>query len=482
MRFGLPARSPSRLLLTALAVVGVSACSDQTPDSPTAPPAEAARGTPGPDLRAALAAQARHSARLMATRGVVGTAVGLDRAGRAAVKIFTAEPSVASLPGELDGVPVTVEVTGRAYALSDPTTRVRPAWVGFSVGHPDITAGTIGARVRDAAGNVYLLSNNHVLANANNAQLDDSALQPGPIDGGSDPADRIGGLTAFEPLQLGFMGYGTDPPTNYIDAAIARSSTSLLSNSTPTDDGYGVPSGTIVGDGNGDGVIDNESQLLGRAVQKYGRTTKLTQGQVSEVNVTIDVCYDIFCFTAGRFLDQVGICCAGFSDGGDSGSLIVTGDANKNPVALLFAGGDNRTFANRIDVVLNRFNVTIDATAGPPPPPPPDATMHVGDLDGATSIQGRTWTASITIRVHDGAHAAVSGATVTGSFSGAAKGTASCTTGAAGTCFVTKTRLKNASLTFAVTGIARTGRTYQSSANHDPDGDSNGKSITVTRP
>ena len=48
-----------------------------------------------------------------------------------------------------------------------------------------------------------------------------------------------------------------------------------------------------------------------------------------------------------------------FSDGGDSGSLIVTQGGSK-PVALLFAGGGGITIGNPIDDVLTRFGVTID--------------------------------------------------------------------------------------------------------------------------
>lgn len=469
----------ARLLAASSLLAVLAGCSGDS--EPATAPAFRSLDHP-PDLHAALAAQARYSARLMAMGGVVGTAVGLDRAGRPAVKVFTVD-AAAALPAELDGVPVAAEVTGRVFARSDPTTRQRPAPLGFSVGHPDITAGTIGARVKDALGNVYILSNNHVLANMNNANLNDSALQPGPYDGGTDPADRIGGLADFEPLALGFAGYGEDPPSNYIDAAIASSDVSLVSSSTPTDDGYGVPGATIAGDVNpADGTIDDVSLLLGLNVQKYGRTTKLTQGQVVGVNVIIDVCYDIFCFSMGRFFDQIEVCCAGFSDGGDSGSLIVTSGTGKNPVALLFAGGGSQTFGNRIDRVLNRFGVTIDASASPPPPPPPPQSMHVGDLDGVGSITARTWKVAITIKVLDAGDNPVSGATVAGKFSNGASGNATCTTGTAGTCFVTKTKLRSGSVTFSVTNVTRSGLSYQSTSNTDPDGDSNGTTITVVRP
>ena len=60
--------------------------------------------------------------------------------------------------------------------------------IGVSTGHPDITAGTIGARVTDGT-NVFALSNNHVYANENNTTTGANGLQPGPIDGGANPDD-----------------------------------------------------------------------------------------------------------------------------------------------------------------------------------------------------------------------------------------------------------------------------------------------------
>ena len=580
------------VIIAALLALTLSGCSDQSGESPTAPNLQSAdiRRSAPPGFEAALLAQTRHTARLMATPGVVGTAVGLNRAGEAVIKVFTAKPGVTGIPATLDQVSVAVEETGRIYARSDPTTRRRPAPIGFSVGHPAITAGTIGGRVIDPLGNVYVLSNNHVLANANAAQLGDPTLQPGPLDGGTDPADRIGTLYAFEPLKLVFNQYGVIPPSNWMDAAIALSSTSLLSNSTPTDDGYGVPSSTVYADANGDGFIDDRSLLLGVNAQKYGRTTKLTQGQITGVNVTIDVCYDLFCLTLGRFYDQVAICCSGFSDGGDSGSLIVSADGNKNPIALLFAGDQTLTYGNRIDLVLAKFGVTMDGGSPPPPltdlavtavsapaavtqgtnvtvgvtvqnvgnqdvtgaigvtltdataqvtigsqtisaglaagasstltfgwatgaaslgnhtltatqsfadgnatndaksavilinAPASGGTMQVGDLDGAGTLQGRTWTAIVTVLIEDPAHVPVSAATVSGTFSAGAKGSGTCTTGSNGTCTITKSRLRSGSVAFTVTNVTNATRTYDSAGNHDPDGDSNGTSVTVFRP
>jgi hypothetical protein len=117
----------------------------------------------------------------------------------------------------------------------------------------------------------------------------------------------------------------------------------------------------------------------------------------------------------------------------------------------------------------------------PPPPPPPPGSMHVGDLDGSAAFQGKKWSATVTIAVLDEAGIAVSGATVSGSWSNG--GTSSCTTDAAGTCSVTKGGLSNgtASVTFTVTGVAGS-LSYDPGANTDPDGDSDGTSITVLKP
>src|SRR5258708_23141072 len=150
---------------------------------------------------------------------------------------------------------------------------------------------------------------------------------------------------------------------------MALSSTSVLDNATPADDGYGMPNATIYGDANGDGLFDDVNALLGLNVQKYGRTTHLTHGQITGVNATVTVCYDGACLKSARYVNQLIISPGGFSGGGDSGSLIVTDDANLNPVALLFAGSATVTIANRIDLVPNRFGVTLDAFAPPPPRP-----------------------------------------------------------------------------------------------------------------
>ncbi len=133
----------------------------------------------------------------------------------------------------------------------------------------------------------------------------------------------------------------------------------------------------------------------------------------------------------------------------------------------------------------------LDLSTGPvggaepppsPPPPPPPPTIHVGDLDaGSTWVTSTTWRGTVTVRVHDGSEAAASGVTVTGRWGN--NGSVTCTTGANGACSVSKTfKRSRASIAFRVLALSKAGTTYRSSANHDPDSDSNGTSVTVRRP
>jgi subtilisin family serine protease len=116
--------------------------------------------------------------------------------------------------------------------------------------------------------------------------------------------------------------------------------------------------------------------------------------------------------------------------------------------------------------------------------PPPTPTVHVGDIDAATSKTRSAWTARITLTAHSGDHTPLSGVKVTGNWSGGYSRTASCTTGSTGSCQISTGSIsKNAAgVTFTVTAATRSSYVYQSAGNHDPDGDSTGTVITVARP
>ncbi|MEL6981987.1 MAG: serine protease, partial [Actinomycetota bacterium] len=187
--------------------------------------------------------------------------------------------------------------------------RVRPVRPGYSVGHPRVTAGTIGAGAYDLNNTVpgkpskyYILSNNHVIANSNDAAPGDPIIQPGRVDGGQVPRDVIGRLDRFVPIK--FIEPGEEPPCNYVDAAVAE-----------------VPFDTIDRDiyWNGYPASLFASAEPGMLVKKTGRTTDFTTGRVQAINTTVNVNYGAG--RVARFCRQ--IITTDMSAGGDSGSLVL---------------------------------------------------------------------------------------------------------------------------------------------------------------
>jgi PKD repeat protein len=106
---------------------------------------------------------------------------------------------------------------------------------------------------------------------------------------------------------------------------------------------------------------------------------------------------------------------------------------------------------------------------------------HVGDLDGTASTQSGTWKAVVTVTLHTNTHALLSGATVSGSWTGGT--TASCTTDGTGRCAVSRSSIPGGThtVTFTVTGVTHASAVYKAAANHDADGDSNGTAIVVSK-
>jgi len=224
--------------------------------------------------------------------------------------------------------------------------RIRPAKGGYSVGHKNITAGTIATCVYDILPSgigippkYYILSNNHVLANSNAAALGDAVLQPGPFDGGTDPADRIATLTRFVPITF-------NPPTplanqnNLVDCAIAEGQFHDLDREI-----YWIC--PVLG------WRKKANVTVGTVVKKTGRTTNFTTGKITVINATVDVNYGGG--KVARFKDQ--IVTTNMSAGGDSGSLVVTLD--NVAVGLLFAGSASAMIANQIENVRSLLKVEV---------------------------------------------------------------------------------------------------------------------------
>ena len=269
------------------------------------------------------------------------------------------------VPGSIGGATTDVVQTGRIRALQLPTERYRPAPGGVSIGHHEITAGTLGCLVKKD-GQTVILSNNHVLANSNNAQIGDPILQPGPYDGGRFPADHIADLLQFEPISIigtpsdcsiaggvaNFLNgiarllgsdarlkaFSAQQIDNRVDAAIARP----LNSADVKDD--------ILEIGSVNGAASGE---LGMAIKKSGRTTRFTTGEILQIDVTVNVQYGQD--QIARFTDQ--LMAGAMSQGGDSGSAVL--DENNRLVGLLFAGSDQSTIINRIENVFSALDVTL---------------------------------------------------------------------------------------------------------------------------
>lgn len=271
------------------------------------------------------------------------------------------------IPEEISGVTTDVIETGKIRAFQARTDKWRPAPGGVSIGHYAITAGTLGAIVKDDTGLQFILSNNHVLANSNDAQIGDLIYQPGPYDGGT-KQDVIGALVDFQPITFG-GGDSSCPVLNFITSgmnALAR-----LIGSRSRVRGYRTQAET-------DNVIDaalclpddpafvadhileigpvmgvNRELKLGDAVIKSGRTTGVMSSTVSMVDATVNVSYG-----TGKIAIFIGQYVAGaMSQGGDSGSLVL--DANNKAAGLLFAGSDDVTIFNPIGSVLDILKVNF---------------------------------------------------------------------------------------------------------------------------
>jgi endonuclease G, mitochondrial len=226
----------------------------------------------------------------------------------------------------VNGVDVPTDILERRYekalklvAAEDAPTRKRaidPIVPGVSVGHPDISAGTVGCVVYDAhSGTPYILSNWHVL-NGPTGNIGDPVVQPGRHDDNRVERNKVGRLVRSH---LGVAG----------DCAIATIDRRRL---TPEIFDLGVAVERL-----------GEAQLDDKVV-KSGRTTDVTFGIVKRIHVTVQIDYeqagtkDIGCFEIGP---DPGKPAAEISMGGDSGAAwlgVERGRATNIMLGLHFAG------------------------------------------------------------------------------------------------------------------------------------------------
>ncbi len=297
--------------------------------------------------------------------GIMGVATGYKQAGgkrtdELAVIVYVAKklslerlPFFHTIPSSLSirGVEVPTDIVEVGYYIPYAyDTRQRPALGGDSIGHLNVTAGTLGGLVCGPAcetqeDSTLILSNNHVLADVNQGQKGDHIVQPGPYDGGNCHDDCIATLERFVPMDL------SDGAVNYVDCAVALPyDTSDVSFEIRD---IGIPNLSE------EYALSQQDVVNATHVQKTGRTTQHTEGYVSAVDWKGTVLYD---WTPVYFENQIVVESLDGNPvalGGDSGSLVLTMDAKI--CGLLFAGPADGThfIANHIGEVFTRLNVGL---------------------------------------------------------------------------------------------------------------------------
>lgn len=264
------------------------------------------------------------------------------------------------------GVHANVQFVGRigiaiggedtTWSTGNLRSRVRPLMPGLSIGHTNVSCGTIGAfvTVKGSRG-LFLLSNNHVLADSDRASVNDWILQPGRTDL-NHPEDqaRVARLSRTVPLEA--------EGANMIDAALAR-----LDNTTSNGLVNPVyPAGYLIDTADFARYIDDEVP-----VEKVGRTTGLTRGRVSAIELDdLAVEYPVGVCSFDNQIEVSGTGGTNFSAGGDSGAIIYS-SPDRIPIGLLFAGSERGgdyntglTFANPIDIVLDSFGASLVSEDG----------------------------------------------------------------------------------------------------------------------
>ncbi|WP_189260142.1 serine protease, partial [Lentzea flava] len=234
--------------------------------------------------------------------------------------------------------------------------RLRPAVGDLSIGHYRGTAGTLGICCTDAPAiavggmngrtptmmmpaqsrRFYVLSNNHVLANCNDAAIGDPILQPAPADGGTHHSDTLARLARFVPIKFGTDR--TTMPINMVDAAIAETRFDQVDRRVHW---IGEPRHT------------NPAPMIGQALQASGRASHYSTSRVVAVNATVIVHYPGG--RTARFAKQ--ILSPAMTTAGDSGALGL--DTERRPVGLLFAHSPRVSVFNPVPLIEQMLGICI---------------------------------------------------------------------------------------------------------------------------
>lgn len=231
----------------------------------------------------------------------------------------------------------------------------------------DCCSGTLGALVADSTGRQYILSNNHVLARSDHGSVGDAIVQPGLIDNNCTPNGAGPGTVPVASL---FTWPSLKSNATNVDAAVAQVAShtvdetgKIMELGTRQPDGLLAAAPPGVSSSNGRG----EPATLQMRVAKSGRTTGLTCGGISAIDVDVSVDYFSDCaetrpYLSKVFTNQIAVSGDRFSDAGDSGALVVN-TANAEPLGLFFAGGTDsqgvgQGVANPAPEVLNELGAS----------------------------------------------------------------------------------------------------------------------------
>jgi hypothetical protein len=242
-------------------------------------------------------------------------------------------PPVMAMPA---GQAIFTDVKAIGRIRPQINKKASPLVSGFSVGHVEITAGTLGAIVKKGDKH-FILSNAHVLSLSGTAKKGARILYPGAADGGTDPKSRVARLSQTVKFQKG------ETFVNRADAAIAEIDPDELEHLDFSI--FGVKKS-----------LQTTKAVRGMKVVKRGRTTGDTESTVQDVHFRFILEYD----EVGKvgFIDQV--LCDRYTAGGDSGSIVVEKKTGKI-VGLHFAGADGGSVFNPIDEVIKALKFRFTA-------------------------------------------------------------------------------------------------------------------------
>ncbi len=262
------------------------------------------------------------------------------------------------IPKTFDGLPVDVVESPRAYLSQNLAEdlagifrqfqpyrkrRIRRLKAGLSVGRYQDRTGTLSYFCFSddtPTRRPCVLTNAHLLGCFSGGGLGESLFQPGQEDGGCKLEDAIAKVFRHVPIST------EEGVPNLVDAGLSELNEEVEYDSVIHK----------VGAINGKSLAQE-----GLRVIKHGRTTGLTKGIVTEVDLDILVSIDQTLSAQALFTNQISIKKIGrrsFSRQGDSGALVLD-ESSGNAVGLLFATSETFSYANHLHNVEAALGISI---------------------------------------------------------------------------------------------------------------------------